>query len=40
MNSQGVNEAVAACEGELYVVTTKQQRFASALLEHAGKRLV
>lgn len=36
---QGVNEAVSACEGEVYVVTTKQQRFASALLEHAGEEL-
>lgn len=34
---QGVNEAVSACKGEVYVVTTKQQRFASALLEHAGE---
>lgn len=36
---QGVNEAVSACEGEVYVVTTKQQRFAGALLEHAGEQM-
>lgn len=36
---QGVNEAVSACKGEVYVVTTKQQRFASALLEHAGENI-
>ncbi|CAM9257385.1 unnamed protein product [Sphacelaria rigidula] len=35
----GVNEAVSACKGEVYVVTTKQQRFASALLEHAGLKI-
>ncbi|CAN0480581.1 unnamed protein product, partial [Discosporangium mesarthrocarpum] len=33
---EGVNEAVEACAGEVYVVTTKQKRFASALLKHAG----
>ncbi|CAM9179474.1 unnamed protein product [Scytosiphon promiscuus] len=33
---EGVPEAITACEGEVYVVTTKQTRFASALLEHAG----
>ncbi|CAN0502693.1 unnamed protein product, partial [Laminaria digitata] len=33
---EGVREAIAACKGEVYVVTTKQRRFASALLEYAG----
>ena len=32
-----MRDAIAACEGETYVVTTKQQRFANALLEHAGE---
>ncbi|CAN0473022.1 unnamed protein product, partial [Hapterophycus canaliculatus] len=36
---EGVPEAISACEGEVYVVTTKQTRFASALLEHAGERV-
>ncbi|CAM9843838.1 unnamed protein product [Choristocarpus tenellus] len=35
---QGVGEAVSACWGELYVVTTKQKRFASVLLKKAGER--
>eukprot|EP00903_Cladosiphon_okamuranus_P008609 g8257.t1 len=33
---EGIPEAITACEGEVYVVTTKQTRFASALLDHAG----
>ncbi|CBN78330.1 conserved unknown protein [Ectocarpus siliculosus] len=33
---EGIPEAISACEGEVYVITTKQTRFASALLEHAG----
>eukprot|EP00752_Nemacystus_decipiens_P005663 g5125.t1 len=33
---EGIPEAITACKGEVYVVTTKQSRFASALLEHAG----
>lgn len=36
--AKGVPEAISACEGEVYVVTTKQTRFASALLDHAGER--
>eukprot|EP00904_Undaria_pinnatifida_P012979 jgi/Undpi1/8811/HiC_scaffold_25.g11273.m1 len=36
---EGVREAIAACKGEVYVVTTKQQRFASALLEYAGVKV-
>lgn len=35
---KGVPEAITACNGEVYVVTTKQTRFASALLDHAGER--
>ncbi|CAN0013321.1 unnamed protein product, partial [Ectocarpus sp. 13 AM-2016] len=33
---EGIPEAISACTGEVYVITTKQTRFASALLEHAG----
>ncbi|CAN0392305.1 unnamed protein product [Pylaiella littoralis] len=33
---EGVSEAISACQGEVYVVTTKQTRFANALLDHAG----
>ncbi|CAM9156056.1 unnamed protein product [Ectocarpus fasciculatus] len=36
---EGIPEAISACEGEVYVITTKQTRFASALLEHAGIRV-
>ena len=36
--AKGIPEAISACEGEVYVVTTKQTRFASALLDHAGER--
>ncbi|CAN0568243.1 unnamed protein product, partial [Ectocarpus sp. 12 AP-2014] len=34
---EGIPEAISACTGEVYVITTKQTRFASALLEHAGE---
>jgi hypothetical protein len=33
---EGVPDAVKSCMGDAYIITTKQQRFACALLEHAG----
>lgn len=34
----GISQGVSACRGEVTVVTTKQQRFAIALMRHAGVR--
>jgi len=33
---KGISQAINACDGETVLVTTKQQRFATALVRHAG----